>query len=237
MAIGEYISTSEAAVLLGVSERRLQAMAEEGMVSATKISGRYLFERSELEDLSRIERRDGRPLAPRTIWMVLLHASGERVPRGIGRGAKPALDLLRARGLIGLRHDLRHRGERRAFRVHPGVLDRLRDSPELVLSGISAAHEHGLGLGSSGEVEAYVRVSDVEDLTTNFALTPSSDGPVVMRAVEDDAWMLSTRFAPIAAVALDLADARDARSVEVGRRCLESLSAYGPAPAREPGEH
>jgi hypothetical protein len=93
------------------------------------------------------------------------------------------------------------------------------------LSGISAGQHHRLGIASDEEVEGYVRASDIENLQRQYALSSASDGPVLLRTVDDDAWMLEGGFAPIAAVALDLADARDARSRELGKRTLKTLDA------------
>lgn len=220
-----YASTSEAAAVLQVSERRLQQLAETGVLRGERVAGRWLFAWKDVDDTAGLVRRRGRPLHPATIWIVLFVASGLPAPRGAGQRASRARRLLAERGLEGLAPDLRRRGEKRCYAVHPGVMGHLGADPGLVLSGISAAQHHRLGLASSGEIEAYVRASTVEHLQQRFALTEQAEGPVVLRIVEDPAWMLAERFAPLAAVALDLAEASDARSRDIGTRTLRALSA------------
>jgi hypothetical protein len=200
-------------------------MVEGGAVAAGRVGGRLVFERAVLDDLARVERKRGRPLGARMAWMVLLQASDEPIPRGVGRGARRASELLASRGLEGMRHGLKGRGGAQRFSAHPSALGRLRELPEVVLSGISAGRHHELGIASSEEVEGYIRASDLENVQRRYALAPASDGPVVLRAVDDDAWMIRGEFAPIAAAALDLADARDARSRELGEQTLKSLDA------------
>ena len=62
-----------------------------------------------------------------------------------------------------------------------------------------------------------------------FAPAVGGDANVVLRVVPDDAWMLVDReLAPLAAVALDLAEHDDARTREAARRLAGRVDAAWP---------
>jgi hypothetical protein len=125
---------------------------------------------------------------------------------------------------------MRPRLERRA-KTHnlwalPAELRALRDAPDVVPTGSSAAAALDLELVSPDILDAYVPEQRLEQLIAEHALQPVEPAlaSVTLRAVSDGAWMLDTReSAPPAAVALDLATSPDPRSARAGRSLLDAL--------------
>ena len=132
---------------------------------------------------------------------------------------------LKARGLNELKPRLVQRAEPKRFFAHPGELKRLRGRPELARSGISAAAAHGLDLVAGAEVDGYVRAGDLAAIERRHALEPAEggEGNVLLRIVPDPTWHLSERLAPIAAVAIDLSEAADARSIRAGKKAIAHI--------------
>jgi len=95
----------------------------------------------------------------------------------------------------------------------------------LARSGISAAADHGIDLVAGAEVDGYVRAGDLAALERKHALEPAEglEGNVLLRVVPDPAWHLSEQLAPLAAVAIDLSEEADARSVRAGKKAIEHI--------------
>jgi hypothetical protein len=94
------------------------------------------------------------------------------------------------------------------------------------VSGISGAGSQGLDLVSGSEIDAYVREDKLRALQRDHALNPAAEGEgnVLLRAVPVAAWHLENlQIAPLAAVAIDLAEEPDSRSARVGRQAVERL--------------
>jgi hypothetical protein len=132
---------------------------------------------------------------------------------------------LKARGLKELKPRLMQRAEPRRFFAHPGELKRLGSRPDLAKSGISAAAAHGLDLVAGAEIDGYVRAGDLAPIERKHVLEPAAgmEGNVLLRVVPDPAWHLSGQLAPLAAVAIDLSEEADARSIRVGKKAIDRL--------------
>jgi hypothetical protein len=95
-----------------------------------------------------------------------------------------------------------------------------------MLSGQSAAATHDLGLVGADTIDAYVPARLTASLQREHALQRMS-GPesnVVLRAVPDGAWLLGPRrFAPPAAVAIDLASYAEPRAARAGADLLTRI--------------
>jgi len=132
---------------------------------------------------------------------------------------------LKARGLNELKPRLMQRAKPRRFFAHPGELKRLGSRPDLAKSGISAAAAHGLDLVAGAEIDGYVRAGDLAAVERKHALEPvqSMEGNVLLRVVPDPAWHLSGRLAPLAAVAIDLSEEADARSIRAGKKAIDRI--------------
>lgn len=111
------------------------------------------------------------------------------------------------------------------FIAHPGELKRLRDHSALAKSGISAVGAYGLDLVAGDEIDGYVRAGDLARLKREHALEPAEgmEGNVLLRVVPDPAWHLEGRLAPLAAVAIDLSEEADSRSIRVGKKAIDRL--------------
>jgi hypothetical protein len=132
---------------------------------------------------------------------------------------------LKARGLNELKPRLVQRAEAKRFLAHPGELKRLQSHPGLARSGISAAAAHDLDLVAGAEIDGYVRAGDLAAIERKHALEPADgmEGNVLLRVVPDPAWHLSGRLAPLAAVAIDLSEEADARSVRAGKKAIADI--------------
>jgi hypothetical protein len=160
---------------------------------------------------------------------LLLAASGDEMPAEID-----ALAAWRIRrslaypGLAAMRPRLKQRAQPHVMWAPPGELRSLRDDRRLVLSGSSAASAIGLKLLAPDAIDAYVSAEALDSVVRDHALqdAPASQANVVLRAVPPEAWMMleGRRFAPRAAVALDLASYPDSRSSKAGVRILEQLA-------------
>jgi hypothetical protein len=89
----------------------------------------------------------------------------------------------------------------------------------LVLSGASAAAEHGAALLALDSFEAYVAEPHAEDIINRYALDAgSARANIVLRIVEASVWPFTEgeRIAPRAVVAVDLLESEDERSHRAG---------------------
>jgi len=224
----ELISVPEAAEELHLDPSRVRALAGAGLLPAVKIGGRWAIERQALAQ--RGPGRPGRPFVPQNAWALLFLASGIEVDwlgQSVHWRMREALSRHRLEDLL---PRLRLRAELRRYRVHPGELGYLLDSPSLVLSGANAARSHKLRLVSANEVDAYVRDRDLGGLEDEHSLAPAGlkSSNVAFRIVPDEAWQLDgQRYAPLAAVAVDLAEdpnPRARRSAEFAFRRLGQYS-------------
>jgi hypothetical protein len=109
--------------------------------------------------------------------------------------------------------------------AHRAALSRLAEDERLVLSGVSAAGQHGADIIALDQVEAYVRSEDLEQVRREYAMrSPSPDAPAnVTLRVPRPNWPFpaSERVAPALVVAADLMDAGDERSVRAARALIE----------------
>jgi hypothetical protein len=136
------------------------------------------------------------------------------------------LGLLDREGLPAVAERVHDRARPVRFAGHPGILDRLASDPRVVASGASAARIYGLELAVGPELDAYVQESHLPQLTSGYALGAESYAAaanITLRAIADDAWHLDAPVAPVAAVAVDLAEAPDARSASIGARTVWEL--------------
>lgn len=214
------LSVSAAANELSVHPSRVRALIASGALAAEKVGGVWLVDRASLADRSRQQASAGRPLTSGNAWALLLAASGEELPAGLGASARWRIRrALESYGLEALLPRLARRAEPSSYWALGGELRALRGRADLVLSGPSAAAEYDLGLVGSDAIDAYVPASLLASLRREHALEQMS-GPeanVLLRGVPDDAWLLGGRkVAPLAAVAADLCSYAEPRAARVG---------------------
>jgi len=222
------LSIPEAAKELKLHPSRVRALASAGSLPAVKIGHRWAVDRSAVAEHWRRLHAVGRPFEPGNAWALLFLASG-RDADWLDPSSHWRLRQALARdGLVGLAPRLDRRGSPRRFRVHPGEIRYLLEDPRLVRSGISAVSEHDLGLVSGQEADGYIRENDLADLQREHAMQPAElvEGNVLVRVLPDKAWhFVDERVAPLAAVALDLAEDPDPRSRRAGQARLKAIDA------------
>lgn len=226
MAAPEFLSVAEAAAQLGVNEARVRALLKAGRLEGDKQAGRWLVDRRGVWRRQRAGGRRGRRLRPANAWGVLALASGLHAG-WLGPGERYRMRRLLERDEVeGLRPSLEARAEVRRYHAHPGVLRDLGEHPALIRTGVSAAAAHNLGLVAGDEIDAYAPARVIDKLVRKYALERDDDDVnVVLRALPDEVPPLPDRVAPVAAVALDLAEDADARSARIGQRVLRDLGA------------
>jgi excisionase family DNA binding protein len=226
--IDEVLTVADAAEVLGLSPSRVRAMASRGQIEATKIGGRWLIDRDAVESRQRKGGHAGRPFEAHNAWALLLIASGGK-PEGVHPVVRSRLRRAQRRDGVGrLAPRLVRRGESRFFDVHPGEIGYLLEDPGFLRTGISAAGDYELELVSGQEADGYVSQKELGRVIADHALSKSQAGsaPVRVRVVPNKAWrhVESDKHAPLATVALDLAEDPDPRSALVGRRLLRDLA-------------
>ncbi len=223
----DLLPVSAAADELSVHPSRVRALIASGALAAQKVGGVWLVDRGSIAGRKRQHASAGRPLSPVNAWTLLLAASGEELPTGLEPSARWRVRrALEVYGLGALCPRLVRRAEPSSYWALAGELRALRDRSDLVLSGPSAGSACDLGLVGADAIDAYVPARLIAPLQHEHALQPMS-GPesnVVLRAVPDSAWLLDDRrFAPLAAVAVDLFCYADPRAARVGAEVLARI--------------
>ncbi|MGD9695034.1 MAG: helix-turn-helix domain-containing protein [Thermoleophilia bacterium] len=202
------VSVAEAAQALGVSPRRVRALAEAGEIPARRVGRAWVIDL----DPRLPPRLPGRRLSARSAWAALGlgHENLSRSERRRARERQARLADLPSQALA-------RRADVHRLVAHPAALRLLGDDPRIVLGGVSAAAHHGADIIAVDRVEGYVRTDDFEDVRTAYALRPPADGDganVVLRAPAP-AWPFpeDERYAPRLVVVADLREAGDERSV------------------------
>jgi excisionase family DNA binding protein len=208
-------SVNEASEVLGVSPRRVRALAASGQVPARRVGRAWVIDL----DASQPPRPPGRRLSARSAWAALgLGEDGlSRSERGRARERRRRLADLPPQALA-------RRAEPHPLVAHPAALRRLEDDERIVLGGVSAAGHHGADVIAVERLEGYVRADDLPRVMRAYGLRPPDHGEgsnVVLR-VPAAAWPFADgeRHAPRLVVGADLREAGDERSVRAARELL-----------------
>ena len=210
------VSVAEAARALGLSPRRVRALARAGQIPARRVGRAWVVHL----DPRLPPRSPGRRLSARSAWAVL----------GLGHEGLSRSERQRARERQVRLADLPpaalgRRAEVHRLVAHPAALRRLEDDPRVVLGGVSAAAHHGADVIAVDRMEGYVRDHHLDPVRRTYALRPPGEGdsPNVVLRVPAPAWPFpdEERYAPRLVVAADLRDAGDERSVRAARGLLE----------------
>lgn len=176
----ESLTLGEAARRLGVTRRRVQAMVSSGILAAEKRGAQWFVPASALRATEHTrDPRPGRPLTARTAWEYIGSLSAEG-PRFAATGK---LDTFRKR--------VRHRAKHRAYYVHPGLLEELRQHPGVVLGGRDAAATAGVPV-DPGDIDIYLAGSDADTILGQVGARPAvGKANVFAHVVPDDVWPFS----------------------------------------------
>jgi hypothetical protein len=213
-------SSQDAAHRLGLSTRRVRALASAGRLKARKLGGRWI-----LEPVSAVrEPRAGRRVSAAIGWAILALLSGAR-PGGVHPSALSRLKR-RLRDFEWVLRSLQY-GEARArvvrWRVLPADIPKILREDGLVLTGLSAITREIDLVPSSEEVDAYVTSDVIRKIERQFKPAKEPDQPNLTLRVPNQPWILAFSKAPLAVVSADLLLSPDARAVRAGREALRRL--------------
>jgi hypothetical protein len=223
------VGVSEASEALGVGPQRVRAMLAAGRLEGRKVEGIWLVELPLQRD-SRLRPRR-RPMSSSQAWRAIAVLSDLPV-----EGDSSAASRLRARvrealhashgepeSVAGLlRAWLRERAEPRRFHVPAVPVARMREDPRVRASGVSDARSP---VRDAGVLEAYVMAGDVDEMARRYSMQPASEGAVLLHVVSDPvgARMLRAAGVPVAALAADLAENDDARSLAAAAQLVAEV--------------
>jgi hypothetical protein len=199
-------------------------MLSDGTLAGQRVGGVWVLDEHAVRAAARARRPAHRPWSAGSAWAVLALASGEE-PAGTAAARWRARERF-ARGLPAMLDQLRERAVLRWFYAHPAAVPRIAERPGVVLTGASAAPEHGLGLAGAGPLDAYVRVGELEQLLEEVPMEERADTfNVRLRTVQDACWPFppGAVAAPLPVVAVDLAESPNARERRLGVELLGQL--------------
>ncbi len=209
----DLVSLADASVLLGVSSERVRQLVIAGDLPGVRFGNAWAVPRDSVDARRQASNRRGRPLSARRVWEQI--AVGEVDLSNVSR--------------------YRNRGEVHRYEMSASDLDYLAGHDGVLMSGVAAAGEFGELLQPiGGEADLYVSVEIHEQLASLIAAVPDQLGSVALRVVPDDVWPQlcdlasnqdrEVRFAPQAAVALDLMESGDARHWVAAENLLEACA-------------
>lgn len=215
------LGVAEAASELGVSPRRVRQMLADGVLAGEQVGRAWVIEPGQLHRVALRRPPVGRPWSPISAWSVLALAEGDEPDLSPVERSRARKRL--AQGLECVAGRLAARSDPRWFYAHPGVLDRLREAPEVVRAGVSALAEQGVGLVVEDGFEGYVRADELDGIVERFGLDGRAARPnVLLRVIEEAAWPFrrGQRAAGRAVVAVDLLESDDPRARRAGAELL-----------------
>ena len=212
-------SSGEAARELGLSARRVRALAQAGRLKARKVGARWL-----LEPVSVRQARTGRPLSAASAWALLAILSGDR-PGWIHPSASSRLKrwLSDPAWVVASLHSAASRASVARLRALPSDIPKILQRAGLVLTGPSAVTDEIDLVPSSGEIDAYVTNEVLKTIERQFRPSRDTDQPNLTLRVPSQGWILQFRRAPVAVVGADLLLSPDPRASRAGRETLARI--------------
>lgn len=213
------ISVGEAAVRLGVSERRVRERIAAGDLRARRVGRAWVVDEAQLGRSERV----GRPMSRRVAWAfvdLLAGGKGEGVsqPEQSRLRKKQALLLASSDPASLLRSWLPVRADVRRLSAASADLPALRNEARIALSGLSDMRS---GIAAAGIVEAYVAACDIGDLAEEYLLSERGEPNVILHVLEDERRL--SRPVPLAVVLADLADHDGPRESAAVERLMKEL--------------
>ena len=215
------VGVAEASAQLGISPQRVRQLAQEGLIPAWRISGRWVFDTSALAH--RLETsRVGRPLSPRVAWSLIgLLESGEALDLDPAERSRLRARLRRRPDLGELAHWCRKRSQVHWLTGHRSAPPRLLQIRTAVPTGASGTGHDVLDLAS---VEVYLPERDARSAINQLRLHPTDpvSANVVIRVPLTRHWPFADGRAGPVTIALDLWDLPEPRSRRAARRLYAS---------------
>ena len=224
------VGVAEAARSMALSQQRVRAMLSDGRLEGSKLGGVWLVELPhQLDPLLRPRRR---PMSAPQAWRSLALLSGfefdadpsvkshlrARLRRGL---ADESLDDVARAGI--LRAWFRERATSKRYFVPEVPLAQLRREARVLPSG--ASHQDS-PVRDASLFEAYVAAEQLAAVAGDHSMIPDAVGNVLLRVVSEPEGLrwIDQRLLPFAAVAADLAEHDDARSIAAAGRLVQELS-------------
>jgi len=223
------IEVKEASRRLGINDSRVRQLLRAGDLRGRHVGNSWLILADDVARLERSGRRPGRPLAPKRAWAMidLLEGGGARwlsdSARSQVRNRLENLDEPGANDWIALL-----RGRSRVLDVvgHPAALDRLGRADGVRVAGAVAGRGFDLVALADPVPEYYVPEERWDQLAGSLALHESREPNVRIR-IPREVWPFpeSGDSIPDAALAADLLESPEPRSVSAGGERLNQLLA------------
>jgi hypothetical protein len=212
-------SSADAARELGLSERRVRALAEAGRLKARKVGSRWL-----VEPVSARQAQTGRPLAAASAWAILAILSGES-PNWVHPTAASRLKrrLRDPRWGVAALQNAALRASVARLRVLPVDIAEVLKLDGLVLTGLSAVTEEIDLVPSSSGIDAYVTSDVLRMVERQLRPETDPDQPNLTLRVPSQEWVLHFQRAPVAVAAADLFLSQDPRASRAGREALQRI--------------
>lgn len=215
---------SEAASMIGVTDRRIRAMIADKLLTAERVGGRWIVTDTEVARLTAAPRRPGRPYLPAHAWGLLAIAGGRLTPWLSDPGRRRLVGTLEETSIDDVAPALRRRADPYHWYVHPGLLTDFVADPRTVVSGLGATGR----LRHEGPDLLYVSVADIDALRSEYQPLLDAANPNATVHVVHSAWpfLKGEQVAWPAVVAVDLLDlSLDVRAQRVARDILERSGA------------
>lgn len=224
------LTTRETAERLNVHPSRVRALIHAGALRARRVGNQWLVDVDSLDRHAALiaGRATGRSMSPRIAWATAALVDG--MPDGLVATERYRLRRRLAETNLSVETVQRWLSRRAddvgRYRVGERDIAGLVGDDGVVATGVSAASDYGLGLGTGGAGDAYVTSQARDRLVRHYALIPSTRGNLTLRVV-DQGWHLPTatagehhRIAPRLITGVDLAEDIDARARSAGRRLI-----------------
>jgi excisionase family DNA binding protein len=215
------ISTAAAAARLGVSGRRVRKLIESGELRGHQLAGVWLVDAGDVATRLGSTPTRGRPWSERVSWGGLWLLSGLR-PDWLSSveiwRLRNRFEVLSAESLA---MAVRRRTRVEQCRILPAYLDKIAAEAGVVAGGLTAAETVGADIVGLDLTEIYCDVATRNRLFDHFAIRATTDrANLIVRSIEDTELaprlLNQRRDMPAAAVAVDLLESNDPRTVHAG---------------------
>ena len=222
---GRLINSEEAAKSLGVSRRRVQAMARVGQLRAVRTDGRSVLIDADSLKRAKISRgQGGRPYSPELAMAALYMLSGTDASWITAQQRYRLKKSMMQSDAFSLVAKVRRRAITREYWTDERYLDELRGS--VILSAGCEQMAARFQLMPPVVVEGYIRQSDLGEFERRFRLQRNVKPTVVRIHVADfvpDSG--ANAVMPLAVCAADLADYAEPRESRAGLMSLDDMLA------------
>jgi excisionase family DNA binding protein len=202
----QVMSVAEAAESLGVSEAQVGRLIARGDIVASRWGRSWMINRASVYRYADLRPSRGRPYPPAKAWEVLRSASVS------------SIDDVKQLAVM-----CRRRAERHDIRILPGLFDRVRQDPRVMLSGVDAAKFYGGAVSVMPPLDFYVKREHIESFQKDFVVNSGlSASNCVVRILDEEFNDIPLgHHVPLLVALVDLIAEGDYRSAAETIKCLE----------------